>query len=246
MKLFILLPAYNEEHSIGDLISRIKSGMESRGFRYEIIVYNDGCTDNTVSVLKAIDENIPLHIIGKEKNEGLGVAFLNLFKEVVKLSTNGEDIAIVLDADNTHNPEHVFHIVNKIKDGFDVVIASRYLVDSRIVGVSSVRQFLSYCASWIMRVFFPIQGVKDYTCGYRGYRISIIQKALNKFGDCLIEEKGFACMAEMLIKLRTLDVLAVEIPIILRYDQKTDESKMEIANTIRRTLLMIFRLKRIR
>ena len=244
MKLFILLPAYNEEHSIGTLINRIRTGMESRGFAYEIIVYNDGSTDNTVGILKAISENVPLHIIGKEKNEGLGVAFLNLFKEVVKLSTAGEDIAIVLDSDNTHNPEHIFQIVNKIRDGFDVVIASRYLVDSRVVGVSSFRQFLSFGASWIMRILFPIQGVKDYTCGYRGYRISIIQKAINKFGDCLIEEKGFACMAEMLIKLRTLEVLAVEIPLILRYDQKAGESKMKIVNTIRRTLFMVFRLIR--
>jgi dolichol-phosphate mannosyltransferase len=97
-----------------------------------------------------------------------------------------------------------------------------------------------------MRILFPIQGVKDYTCGYRGYRISIIQRALNKLGDRLIEEKGFACMAEMLIKLRTMGVLAVEVPLILRYDQKAGTSKMKIAKTIQRTLLMLLKLKRIK
>ena len=147
---------------------------------------------------------------------------------MIKLSFNEEDIAIVLDSDNTHNPEHVYQMVNKIRDGFDVAIASRYLRDSRIIGVTKLRQILSIGASWIMRILFPIKGVRDYTCGYRAYNITCLRKALDKFGDKLVEDKGFACMAELLIKLRSMHILAVEVPLILRYDQKKEKARWKL------------------
>jgi dolichol-phosphate mannosyltransferase len=245
LRIYILLPVYNEELAIEPLLKRIRKGMESRGFLYEVIVYNDGSTDHTLDVLKANKYNVPIRIIGKEQNEGLGFAFSSLLKEVFNVSTDEDDIAIVLDSDNTHNPEHVYEMVNKIKAGFDVVIASRYLKDSRVVGVGFFRQFMSFGASWMMRILFPIKGVKDYTCGYRAYSLECLRKAVEKFRDRLIEEKGFACMAELMIKLRTMNVLAVEVPLVLRYDQKAGKSKMEILKTIRKTLLMLYRLKRI-
>lgn len=245
MKLYILLPAYNEGASLETLLNRIKTGMETRGFAYEVVIYNDGSTDNTLDVLNQNQYGIPMTIIGKERNEGLGFACFSLLKEAIRLSSNEDDIAVVLDSDNTHNPEHIYQMVNKIRDGFDVAIASRYLKDSRIVGVAPHRQFLSLGASWLMRILFPIRGVKDYTCGYRAYGIACIRKAFEKFGDSLIEEKGFACMAELLIKLRSMNILAIEIPLILRYDQKGGESKMKIAKTIKKTLLMLLKLKSI-
>ena len=246
MTIYILLPAYNEGKALEPLLKRIKIGMENRSFDYQVIAYNDGSTDNTLDILKQNKHGIPLKIIGKEQNEGLGFAFFSLIREVIKLSFNEEDIAIVLDSDNTHNPEHVYQMVNKIRDGFDVAIASRYLRDSRIIGVTKLRQILSIGASWIMRILFPIKGVRDYTCGYRAYNITCLRKALDKFGDKLVEDKGFACMAELLIKLRSMHILAVEVPLILRYDQKKGESKMEIIKTIKRTILMLLRLKRIK
>jgi len=245
-KIYILLPAYNEGKSLDPLFKRIKTEMEYRGFAYQTIVYNDGSTDNTLDILKQNRYGVPLKIIGKEQNEGLGFAFFSLLKEVLMLSTNQNDIAVVLDCDNTHNPENIYQMANKIRDGFDVVIASRYLKDSKVVGVSPYRQFLSLGASWIMRLLFPITGIKDYTCGYRAYSIACLRNALEKFGDRLVEERGFTCMAEFLIKLRSMSILAVEVPFMLRYDQKGGESKMKIVKTIKRTLLTLVKLKRIR
>lgn len=243
--IFILLPVYNEEENLEVLLENIRSGMEARGYSYRIVAYNDGSTDTSYEILRMANERYPLDLIGKTENEGLGFAFKSLIYKVVELSKNNKDIAVVLDSDNTHNPEHIFHMVNKIRDGFDVAIASRYLIDSRIVGVSGFRQMLSLGASFVMRFLFPIKGVKDYTCGYRAYSLACLNLAVTRFGEHLIEEKGFACMAEMLIKLRTLDLLAVEIPLVLRYDYKGGTSKMNIARTVKRTLAMISKLYKI-
>jgi len=244
--IYILLPVYNEAANLEVLFENIRNGMAARGYAYKIIAYNDGSTDDSYDILIRSQATYPLHILGKAQNEGLGFAFKSLLREVVSQSTDDKDMAVVLDSDNTHNPEHIFHMVNKIRDGFDIVIASRYLQDSRIVGVSKFRQFLSLGASFVMRTVFPIQGVKDYTCGYRAYSMECLKKASSKFGDQLIEEKGFACMAELLIKLRSMDILAVEIPLVLRYDFKAGESKMNIVTTIKRTVVMLMKLSRIK
>jgi len=243
--IYILLPVFNEDSNLEPLFKKIKAGMQRRGLEYQIIAYNDGSTDQSAEILNKSLADYPLRIIGKTKNEGLGYAFHSLLKEVVRIAKDDNDIAVVQDSDNSHNPEHIFHMEYKIRDGFDLVVASRYLTDSRIVGVSAFRQFLSYGASWLMRILFPMKGVRDYTCGFRAYRIALLKKAFQMFGDHLIEEKGFACMAELLVKLRSMNILAVEVPLVLRYDQKGGASKMNIIKTVKNTIVMLVRLKKI-
>jgi dolichol-phosphate mannosyltransferase len=243
--IYILLPIYNEERRLPVLIEKLDKGMKRRGFVYHVIAYNDGSDDNSLEILNRFKKSMPITVMGQAGNKGLGVALESMLRKVLEVSLDNDDIAVVLDADDTHNPEHIYHMVNKVRDGFDMVIASRYLPDSRVVGVTMSRQIFSIGASWLMRTLFPIKGVRDYTCGYRAYTINCLRKAFEKFGDHLIEEKGFACMAELIIKLRSMDIIAVEVPIILRYDQKYGKSKMNIPKTIQRTLLMLYRLGKI-
>ena len=240
--IYILIPVYNESGNLGALFKKIKKGMERNKLEYKIVAYNDGSTDDSLEVLESYVGTVPLEVIGLQENKGLGTAFKSLLLYVAKHAED-IDIAVVMDSDNTHNPEHVFQMVEKIQNGFDLVIASRYRSDSRIVGLTKFRKLLSFGASILMRVVFPIHGVRDYTCGYRAYRVGIIQKALQKYGEAIITEKGFACMAEFLIKLQTLNLLASEVPLILRYDFKQGASKMDIKATITRTLQLLMRLR---
>jgi dolichol-phosphate mannosyltransferase len=245
--IYVLLPTYNEEHSIEPLLSRIKRGMTKRNYQYSVVVYDDGSTDNTAEILnKNVHGITSLVVIGEKENRGLGHAMNSLVNKTLKLSLDDDDVAVVLDADNTHNPEHIFRMVDNINDGFDVVIASRFLKNSRIVGVPKYRNLLSIVASYLMKVLFPIKGVKDYTCGYRAYRVGLLREAKNIYKDSLITEQSFACMAELLIKLRGMNILAVEVPLVLRYDRKGGESKMKIMKTIISTLSMILKFKRLR
>lgn len=242
--IYILLPIYNEQERLPLLIEKLDRGMKRRGYQYRIIAYNDGSKDASLEVLSRFKESLPITVLSEGENKGLGVALKSMLDKTLELSSDKEDVAVVLDADDTHNPEHIYHMVNKIRDGFDMVVASRYLPDSRVVGVTMTRQFFSKGASWLMRVLFPIKGVKDYTCGYRAYTIDCLRRAYKKFGDGLIQEKGFACMVELILKLRSLNIIVVEVPIILRYDQKYGKSKMKIFKTIRRTLLLLYNLMR--
>jgi len=129
-------------------------------------------------------------------------------------------------------------MLNTIYEGNDIVIASRYRYGAKIRGLSAFRLMLSWWASLFFRIFLPLQGVKDYTSGYRAYTGDILKKALAYYDDRFITEKGFCCMVDILLKMRPLDPIIFEVPLILRYDKKKGASKMNVARTIRETLLL--------
>jgi len=243
-KIIISLPMYNESGSIELLLDRIVDYMEFYEHLYEIVIYNDGSSDDSLAICQTKQQQNPnVKVIDGKVNSGLGKALSELVFNAID-NYKKEDILIIMDADNTHNPEHIHRMLGFIRDGFDVVIASRYKYDSRIVGLTRFRKVLSWGASLMFRMMFPIKGVKDYTCGYRAYNIGTLQKAKEKYKNKLITESGFACMAELLVKLRTLDILACEVPLVLRYDRKVTDSKMQIIKTIRRTLLLFLKKRK--
>jgi dolichol-phosphate mannosyltransferase len=239
--ILVNLPVYNEGGNIEELLGRIKNIMDYRKLSYKVILYDDGSTDDSILIIKRLKEKLPLLVIEGQKNMGLGVALSNLIKKSIEIGKD-EDIAVVMDSDNTHNPEYIFRMIEKIRDGFDVVIASRYLEDSRIVGLGFFRQALSHVSSVLMKIVYRIKGARDYTCGYRAYNMQVLKEAYKIYGEKLIEQVGFACMAELLIKLSKIGVLVTELPLILRYDHKIGQSKMQIFKTAANTLGILFKL----
>jgi len=234
-KIIVGLPLYNESGAIKELLYRIDTFMKYRKFDYTIVIYNDGSTDSSLEECKDIQkENKNIVILDGVVNKGLGVGLKELILFTLKNFTLN-DVLVIMDSDNTHNPEHIFGMINKIRDGFDIVISSRYTSDSRIVGLTKFRELLSIGASYMFRILFPIRGVKDYTCGYRAYSISKLKEAYDVYGNNIVTEVGFTCMAELLVKLRTLNILASEVPLVLRYDRKVTSSKMKILKTIIKT-----------
>jgi dolichol-phosphate mannosyltransferase len=128
-----------------------------------------------------------------------------------------------------------------VRAGNDVVIASRFQPGARVHGVPQSRALYSLAARWMFQLLFPIRGVRDYTCGYRAYRAGALQQAVDVYGERLIRETGFSCMAEVLLRLRKLPVRMAEVPLELHYDRRGNDSKMRVLRTIRQTLLLMFR-----
>ena len=79
-----------------------------------------------------------------------------------------------------------------------------------------------------MKFFFPIKGIREYSCGFRAYRASIIQEAISHYKNDFIQLKGlgFTCTLEKVIKLKLIGARFAEVPFILHYDQKLSDSKM--------------------
>jgi len=233
----VVLPAFNESQALQVLLPALTSNLSEGWMKYHIYVVDDGSTDDTIKTVKKFsEENITL--IQHNQNQGLAETINTGFKRALSES-NDDDIIVTMDADNTHLPGLILRMVRLIKEGHDVVISSRFMAGARVRGVPFRRAMLSYLSSWIFRLLFPIPGVKDYTCGFRAYRAGFLKQAIKTYGKKFIDQKGFACMVDILLKLRTLDPIITEVPMILRYDLKPGKSKMHVGNTIRETLALI-------
>lgn len=238
--IVVVLPAYNESLCIGELLNSFCEAINEEGAPCRLIVVNDGSNDDTAAVVRGFQERMELELINHPVNKGLAEAMkTGLFRAVETCSD--KDIIVTMDADNSHLPGLMFRMVRLIREGNDVVIASRYQRGAKIRGLSLYRRFLSYTAALLFRLILPMDGVRDYTCGYRAYRATLLKRAFREYGKEFISEPGFSCMVDILIKLRKFDPIVEEAPLILRYDLKKSSSKMNVGRTIRQTLSLLVR-----
>ena len=201
---------------------------------YRIVAVDDGSTDDTPGILAAFRPTLPLEVIRHGENQGLGVAIRTGLMEALRLSSSG-DVIVTMDADESHTPALIADMIRAIDHDVDVVIASRFQPGSECRGVPLHRRILSVGASILFRLLFPTLGVRDFTCGYRAYRVAVLQRAVDKYGDTLFEFEGFQCMVDLLLKLRTVAARFAEVPVVLRYDLKLGASKMRVFRTAIRT-----------
>jgi len=239
-KVFVVLPAYNEQENLGTLLERIDRSMFENRLDYEVIVVDDGSGDETLAVARRYAEDMPVRIERHEVNQGLGATIRDGLKAAAE-ACGDEDIVVAMDADNTHTPGLIRSMVELVREGNDVVIASRYQRGALVCGVPFHRRVLSSGAGLLFRVVFPIRGVRDYTCGFRAYRGTVLKRAFQVYGDGFVSESGFQCMVDILLKLRRMNCIFREVPMILRYDLKGGASKMKVGRTIVRTLALMLR-----
>lgn len=239
--IYVILPSYNEEESLPDLLEAYAGLATVMHDPFKVIVVDDGSKDDTAKVAQSFANLLDIHTIQHQSNKGLGAAFLTGFKFAV---TEGapDDAIVTMDADNTHNPEYIVPMLRKLQSA-DIVIASRYAPGGKEVGVPAFRSFLSRGASVLYRLFLGIPGVRDYTCGYRMYRLGLIEKAFEFYGDRFVVEKGFSSTGEILVKCAPFAAKIDEVPFELRYDLKGGESKMPKIKTVLQTLTLIRRLR---
>lgn len=239
-RVIVVLPAYNEEANIGNLLRRIFESLTDENLGFSIIVVNDGSSDRTQQILEEYGREFPLSVYHHESNQGLGATLRDGLREAAEVAVE-RDIVITMDADESHTPGLMIRMIRMIREGYDVVIASRYQRGSRVYGLSLHRRIISRAASLLMRLLFPTSGVSDYTCGYRAYRAEALKQAYSLYGDSLVDEEGFQCMVDILLKLRRLPLIFGEVPLILRYDLKRGPSKMRLMRTSTKTLRLLWR-----
>ncbi len=226
-KIIILLPAYNEEHALDTLLSKISDHMDSHGRAYHVVVCNDGSRDRTREILDRWASSPTVDAIHHRINRGLGETARDLFEHAAEIAGD-DDVIVRMDCDDTHGPEFIIALADKVDDHHDVVIASRFEPGGGQEGVTPYRAFISRSANLFMKVFFPIKGLKEYSCGFRAYRAATIKRAIATYGNNFIQLKGlgFTCTLEKLVKLKLLGARFGEVPFVLRYDRKIGPSKM--------------------
>jgi dolichol-phosphate mannosyltransferase len=225
--VWVVLPALNEAVSLPALIA----AFHDVPMPYTIIVVDDGSTDGTSDAARTLEHRFPVTVLMHDRNRGLAAAMRTGLEHACHRA-GPDDVIVTMDADDTHRPAQIASMVRAIEAGADVVIASRYAPGATQSGVPAHRRVLSAGIGWMLRVRFGLPGVRDYSCGFRAYRASMLQRALAAYGSRFIESAGFVVMSELLVKLAPFKPRITEIPLDLRYDRKAGASKMPTGRTI--------------
>lgn len=232
--IWVVLPAFNEAGAIGSLLTRLAEVRQRHQLPLRLLVVDDGSTDQTADAVRG-HQGVPVALATHPENRGLAEALRTGLTTALR-QAGDEAIIVTMDADNTHDPSLIPQMISVINHGFDVVIASRYQPGVRLVGLPWHRRLLSRGASGLFRWLRPIPGVRDYTSGYRAYRVGPLRQVFDQWGSQMLRQSGFACMAELLFRLQRVQATMAEVPLILRYDQKVGRSKLPVRRTIQETL----------
>jgi len=211
-KIIICIPAFNEGKTISDIVNK------SKKYANEVIVYDDGSTDDTYEVTKSTGATV----IRNPENKGYGVAIRSLFQAAREQDA---DVMVTLDSDGQHNPDQIPDLVEPIlKQGFDLVIGSRFLKRDNKVKVPRYRSFgvktitkLAQSASY--------SGISDSQSGFRAYSKNALSK-INLFED------GMAVSTEILLRAKEKNLLSTEVPITINYDIKDTSTHNPITHGI--------------
>ena len=195
MKL-VCIPAYNAEKKIGDVVKK------SLEYVDEVIVCDDGSTDNTAKIASESGA----HVLSHKKNQGYGAALITMFEQARK---DDADVMITLDGDGQHDPAEIPLFLKSLEEkNVDVVIGSRFL--------NNKKKPPAYRTTGIKVITSAIRlgdklKITDAQCGFRAYS----KKAIEVIHPT---ETGMAASTEILHKISNKDLTIFEVPIEVSYD----------------------------
>ncbi len=225
----VVLPAYNEQASLPSLLKRLAAAAATE--RIVVWVVDDGSADRTAEVAEAGAPGLDVRLVRHPQNMGLGQAVQTGIRSVLD-AADPDDYVVVMDADDTHDPAMIRKMHERIDQGADVVICSRFVAGGDDSTAPPFRRLLSRGAAVTFERMLGLDGVHDFTSGFRAYRVSLLARAAKHWGERLVEERGFACMVELLLKLRHCNPVIAEVPLVLQYDRKQSASKLKLRRTI--------------
>ncbi len=203
-KTLVTIPTFNEAENIGKLCERLLNSYPE----IHVVVVDDGSPDGTADIVKNLQSQFAgrLNVIKRSGKGGRGSAVLEGFR--FGLASDYE-LFFEMDADFSHNPEEIPRFFQKISEGYDMVLGSRYLPESRIYEWGWKRTFFSKWANVYARMVLGIP-ISDYTNGYRCYT----RKAVQSLEMNLIDAKGYVVLSEVSYQLHLKGYKIGEVPTI--------------------------------
>lgn len=192
MKTFIVIPAYNEGKTIGEIVRRCK--------KYgEVIVVDDGSKDDTSRKSKTAGATVIEHKI----NKGYGRTLYDGIKFAIRKKA---DYIITIDADGQHDPEDIPKFIERLESGCDVIVGSRFL-GGRQWGSLKRMTALKLLALQV-RVFSGLK-LTDVQSGFRGYNSKVFEKIE-------LTDFGMGLSVELPIKARKKGFSFSEVQIVIK------------------------------
>ena len=197
----IVIPAYNEAKRIESTIRRLIQ--EIKDLNFEIVVSEDGSTDETPLILERLKKEYGdrITIVHTKRRLGKGKGFL-----IGVMHSRGKYV-ILLDADYPTNAETLINIMKHLRRGYDVVVGSRaHELSVLDPPAPSLREAMGRVFNSIVRLLFGIK-IRDTQCGVKGFK----KKVLSLIGP--IQFTNFVFDVEIIVKAQACNLKVKEIPI---------------------------------
>lgn len=228
-KVFIIIPAFNEEGNLPLLLDDLIS--LQLPVSKKLIVVDDGSSDKTLEIAKSYQDKIEMEIVVHEVNAGVPKTFYDGLKKASEFASE-DDAIFIIEGDCTSDLSIMPQMIDMIRNGSDIVVASRYIRGGKYKNFPFIRTLGSGIVNTVLKIFFRTKGVTDYTIFYRGYSARIIEKAFGKYQDRFITQKSFAANLEVLLKVRDFSNKNSEVPLAYNYGLKKGKSKMKLFKTL--------------
>jgi glycosyltransferase involved in cell wall biosynthesis len=196
-----IMPVFNEERTIGDIIERLRNVLEQMNLKHEILVIDDSSTDNSVQIARK--QGVKVYVLSMHKGKGYALR--------VGFSKAKGEIIATIDSDGSHRPEELPRLLNPVMKGqADFVIGSRLLnqrpFHGRALNDGGVRLFND------LIYLFTGTAVSDSQSGYRALKSAILKKLTLTSFEYEIE-------SEMLVKAAKKNFKIIEVPV--SFEQRT-------------------------
>lgn len=206
-EISIILPCLNEEQAIGFCLDKIKEVIEKNNLNAEIIVVDNGSTDNSRNIIKGKQARLI-----EEKERGYGSAYLRGFEDAV-----GKYI-FMADSDGSYDFSEIPNFIEYLRQGYDFVIGDRFKGKVEKEAMPWVHKYIGNpVLSGVLRIFFNTK-IHDVHCGMRAFKKDLLRQ-LN------LKTTGMEFASEMIIKTIKNNLKIKEIPI--NYYARKGESKLK-------------------
>lgn len=222
--IWVTLPVYNEEHTAGVLLWRIRQlfGELNRDFR--ILALDDASDDGTYDVLEPYARVMPLTLMRNETREGRGRSIERLIRETVKRSRYPKrDGLLLMQADFTDGPEAIPEMLRLFQGGADLVAASPSESQQAPRSVRAARSG----AGFLVKGLDVPEGIADPLAGFRLYRLIVLKRAIDRLGPDrpLLRHDGWAANLELLSAVSPYLRRAEQVDVPIDYTRRYRESR---------------------
>jgi dolichol-phosphate mannosyltransferase len=229
VKTAVIIPTYNEKENLPILVEGIMA-LEAPP---DITIVDDNSPDGTGRLADELAQKYQsITVIHRPGKAGLGTAHLAGFAAVIDVA----DLILTMDADLSHDPQHIPALIAKIGEGYDIVVGSRYVKDGS-VDFEIWRRALSYGGNLFAAATLGLR-THDNTSGFRCYR----REALNKILENEFTAEGYSFLIEILYRAKQAGLRLGETPIhyVDRRYGETKISRSEISKALGTVLRLRF------
>ncbi len=216
-RVLVVVPTYDERENLPLVLGRLRAAVPEA----HVLVADDASPDGTGDLADdwaARDDHV--HVLHRPGKAGLGAAYIDGFRWGL---AHGYEVLVEMDADGSHPPEQLPSLLERIDDGADLVLGSRWVPGGSVLNWPRYREVLSRGGNLYTRIALGVP-LRDATGGYRAFRAA----ALEKIGMDDVESQGYCFQVDLAWRAVQAGLRVDEVPITF-VEREHGASKMSQA-----------------